>query len=121
LGRIVSQPVLVFRQNRHESLRERAFGKQTTQQVWDFESDEKCVGEQSRTEYAGNEGIAHESENTREQGHAAYRSEGFEKVHGQNLLCVHCAGRAGAPQLRWRGCKTSLICRGVVPYNRGLW
>ncbi len=77
-GRGVAVAVLVFRQNRHEGLRKRAFGEQPPQQVGNLEGDEEGVGHHPRAECARDHRVADKPQDAREQGHAADRSEGFE-------------------------------------------
>ena len=78
----VPAPGLVFGQNRHEGLRKRALGEQPAQQVGDAEGDEEGVGVEPRAEDAGDDGVAHEAENARQQRHAAHGGEGLEQIHG---------------------------------------
>ena len=53
MGGLMALAAFVFRQDRHEGLRERAFGKQPPQQVGDLEGDEERVGEHARRRTRG--------------------------------------------------------------------
>jgi hypothetical protein len=89
-GFVGAAPVPVFAENRHKGLRESAFGKQPAQQVGQLEGDKEGVGEHPGTKGAGNHEVADETENPRQQGHAADGGEGLQEVH--------CAGRFRAGQ-----------------------
>ena len=78
---IVAAARLVLGQDGHEGLGEGALGEQAAQQVGQLEGDEKGIGGDPGAEGAGDDGIAHEAENARDQGHAAYGGEGFKQVH----------------------------------------
>jgi hypothetical protein len=82
-GFLVAALVLVFAEDRHEGLRESAFGEHPAQQVGQLEGDEEGVGRQAGAKGAGDDEIADETENARQQRHAADRGEGAEKIHAQ--------------------------------------
>ena len=77
----VAALVLVFAEDGHEGLREGALGEQPAQQVGQLEGDEEGVGRQSGAERAGDDEVAHEAEDAREQRHAADRGEGAKQIH----------------------------------------
>ncbi len=83
---LVAAPVLVFAENGHEGLRKRAFGEHTAQQVGQLEGDEEGIRRQPGAEGAGDDEVANETENSREQRHAADRRQGAEKIHGMPAL-----------------------------------
>ena len=73
--------VLVFAKNRDNRLRESAFCKQAAQQVRQFEGDKERISEHSGAEDSGDNEIANEAEDAREQRHSADGGEGFKKIH----------------------------------------
>lgn len=63
--------LFVFRQNRHERLRKRTFGKHAPQQVGQLERHEKRVRRHACAERAGDNRVADKAENARHHGQAA--------------------------------------------------
>jgi hypothetical protein len=80
-GFAVAALVLVFAEDGHEGLREGALGEHPAQQVGELEGDEEGVGRHAGAEAAGDDEVADETENAREQRHAADRGEGAKKIH----------------------------------------
>jgi len=74
----VAVAVFIFRQDRHKCLGKSPFGKQAPQQIGDLEGDEKGVGHRPGAKSTRDHGVADESKDAGEQGHAADRSKGFE-------------------------------------------
>jgi hypothetical protein len=59
-------------------LGKRSFGKQAAQEIRDFESDKKRVGVKPGPENAGDDRVAYETKNPRDQRHAADGRQRFE-------------------------------------------
>ena len=81
MGGLGALAVLVFRQDGHEGLRKRAFGKHAPQQVGQAEGDEEGVGRHAGPEGARDHEVAHEAEDAGQQRHAADGGEGAQEVH----------------------------------------
>ena len=96
-GLVVPAPVPVFAEDRHERLRESAFGEQSTQQVGQFERHEERVGCRPRAEYPRDQHIAHKREDARNQCQAADGSEGFKEVHSSYVYAANAAHHTIAP------------------------
>src|SRR5512135_1926132 len=62
---------LVFRDDRNEGLRERAFGEQAPHEVRDLERDQERVHQHSRAEHARVHHVAQQAGHPRKQGQAA--------------------------------------------------
>ncbi|MNR11421.1 hypothetical protein D3C85_1277190 [compost metagenome] len=77
-GGVLALLFLVLRQHRHEGLREGALGKNATQQIGQLEGDKEGVGGHAGAENTRDDGIAHEAEHARNQGHAADFCQCFE-------------------------------------------
>jgi hypothetical protein len=80
----------------HEGLRECALGKHAAQQVGQAEGDEEGVGHHAGAEGAGDDEVAHEAQDARQQGHAADGGQGAEQVHAGMV-----SGMAGRSRLQW--------------------
>ena len=71
LGFFMSAAVPVFAENRHECLGKRTLREQAAQQVGQLECNEEGIGRHARTEYSGDQHVAHEREDARNKGQAA--------------------------------------------------
>ena len=78
LGGGVALLALVFGQDRHEGLRERAFAEQPAQQVGQAEGDIEGVGISAGTEGTGEQGIAQQAGNAGQHRHARDGCQGTE-------------------------------------------
>ena len=76
---------LVFREHRHEGLRERPFGEQPAQEVGDAKRHEEGVGTGSGAEQLGVDHVADEAGDAGQRGHGADHAGRFEKglAHGR--------------------------------------
>ncbi len=68
-------------QQRHERLRERAFGEQAAQQVGDAERDVVGVGEAAGAEARGDQLLTHQAGHARGERQQRNRRGGLEKIH----------------------------------------
>ena len=99
VGFFLTAFVLVFGQNGHERLRKCAFGKHPAQQVGQAEGNEERVGFHAGSKGAGNHEVAHETEYSRQQGHAADGGEGAQKIHRSHRE----AGKKNAKRVHFSG------------------
>ncbi len=102
---------LILRQDRHEGLRKGAFGEDPPQQVGQLEGDEEGVGIQPGPERARDHDVAHESEDARDQRHAADGDQRLEQVQGRPLpsACM------SVPAQPWRGLGELLAATDRAP------
>lgn len=76
----MSAKVFVFAKDRHESLGECPFCEQASQQIGQFESDEKSIRRHARAKNTRDQYIANNAKNTGKQRQDTDRSKCFEKV-----------------------------------------
>ena len=81
LGLVMAAPALVFAEDRHEGLRERALGEQAAQQIGQLERDEEGVRRHARAEDPRDQHIADEGQDARNQRQAADGRKDFEQIH----------------------------------------
>ena len=79
---------LVFGEDRHERLRERAFGEHAAQDVRQPECGLERVHLDARAEQHGLQALAHEAGDSRQQRHAADRRQRLQQVHERKRLPV---------------------------------
>ena len=69
--RVFTLLAFIFREYRHECLGKRPFSKNTTQQVRQFERDEKGVRGHPCTKYPCHNGVARKTQHAGKHGHRA--------------------------------------------------
>ena len=117
--------VLIFRQDRHESLGEGPLGEHAAQQVGESEGDDEGVHLDAGAKGAGLNEVAHKTQDPRQQGHAADRGEG----RGGGSLKPFLGDRAGQKRgdvsgllrcaaMRFSLQKQSPLGRGARPGER---
>jgi len=85
LGGFLAVFRLVFGEDGHEGLRERALGEQAPQQVGQAERDVEGIGEIRGAEGGGKQAFTQQSGDARHHGHAGDGGEGLEQIHGPRL------------------------------------
>ena len=117
LGLVVSAPLVVFAEDRHEGLRKRALGKQAAQQVGQTGGDNIGVVFNARTEEARDQHVPHEGQNARNQRQTANGGEGFEEIHtGYGLSAGNAAHHTIAPHSPCSTVKVSIYF-GILTGN----
>jgi hypothetical protein len=83
-GLVIAALAVVLVQDRHEGLRERAFGKNAAQQVGDAERHIEGVGHVRGAKGTGDQDFAHQAGDAREHRQAADGGKRFEQVQDEN-------------------------------------